>query len=92
MLFNSPFAIRTQELEDLQKEHEKQRQEIVAEKKRLLEQQEVIKSKLKRHEEEIEAKRKIFSLEMEKVTRSERLRTEWDIRGSQSSLWLFQQW
>ena len=68
LLFNSPFAIRTQELEDLQKEHEKQKQEIVAEKKRLLEQQEVIKTKLKRHEEEIEAKRKIFSLEMEKVT------------------------
>ena len=68
MLFNSPFAIRTQELEDLQKEHEKQRQEIVAEKKRLLEQQEVIKTKLKRHEEEIEAKQKIFSLEIEKVT------------------------
>ena len=83
--------MRTQELEDLQKEHEKQRQEIVAEKKRLLEQQEVIKTKLKRHEEEIEAKRKIFSLEVEKVTWSELLPTECDIRGSKSSLWLFQQ-
>ena len=86
MLFNSPFVIRTQELEDLQKEHEKQRQEIVAEKKRLLEQQEVIKTKLKRHEEEIEAKRKIFSLEIEKVTWPELLPIECDIRGSKSSL------
>ena len=67
-LFTFPFSIHTQELEDLQKEHGKQRQEIVTEQKRLLEQQEVIKTKLKRHEEEIEAKRKVFSLEMEKVT------------------------
>ncbi len=61
-------AILLQELEDLQKDHDMQREALTAEKRRLFEQQENINAKLKIHEEEIEAKQKRINLEKEKVS------------------------
>ena len=57
----------SQELEDLQKEHDAQREALAAEKRRLFDQQENINAKLKIHEDEIEAKQKRVNLEKEKV-------------------------
>ena len=56
-----------QELEDLQKRHEQQREELLLEKNRLLQQQDLVQSKLQEHEREMEEKRRLFAAEKEKV-------------------------